>query len=49
VTVKVIKNSDNGDDDYDGPSASQKCRLRARLEVSDSDVNIHDDRDGDDG
>jgi hypothetical protein len=42
------KSSNYDDDDFDcGPSTSQKSRKRARLEASDSDVNIVDDDDDD--
>jgi hypothetical protein len=36
---------DDDDDDDFGPAAAQKGRKRARLEVSDPDVNIDDDND----
>jgi hypothetical protein len=44
------KSSNNDDDDEFGPSTSQKGRKRARLKVSDSDVNVDDcDNDVGDG
>jgi hypothetical protein len=43
------ESSNDDDDDEFGPSASQKNRKKARLEVSDSDVNIYDDDDVDNG
>jgi hypothetical protein len=43
------KSSNDYDDDEFGPSTSQKGRKRARLEVSDSDINIDDDNDVGDG
>jgi hypothetical protein len=47
--LQVIKVVSRNDHDDSGSSTSQKGRKGARLEVSDSEVNIDDDDDVDDG